>query len=62
MKKVVAVQASKTRKLGFKIQTSSRKYHLTADTDIAAQEWLHVLQASMFRAKNEADDVRVSDE
>ncbi|TPX46531.1 undecaprenyldiphospho-muramoylpentapeptide beta-N-acetylglucosaminyltransferase [Synchytrium endobioticum] len=59
MKKVLSVEASKKRKNGFKIQTPFRKYHLTADTELAVQEWLHILQASMFRAKNEADDVRI---
>ncbi|TPX36240.1 undecaprenyldiphospho-muramoylpentapeptide beta-N-acetylglucosaminyltransferase [Synchytrium microbalum] len=59
MKKVIDITTSASRKNGFKIETPARKYHLTADTDIAVQEWIHALQASMFRAKNEADDVRI---
>lgn len=59
LRNATSVERSKSRELGFKIIVKSKKFHLQADTETALQEWMKAIKASIFRAKNEGDDVRI---
>ncbi|TPX66754.1 undecaprenyldiphospho-muramoylpentapeptide beta-N-acetylglucosaminyltransferase [Spizellomyces sp. 'palustris'] len=59
LKNVVDVQKSKQHQRGFSIVTRDKKYRFKADTETAREEWMKALKASMVRARNEGDDVRI---
>jgi len=44
---------------GFNVYTLNRVYHLRADSDASARQWVKQLQKVIFRSRNQGNNVKV---
>lgn len=56
---VVAVESSENNPQHFKVQTSSKRYHFSAESQVNQQEWVKALKKVAFRAQNDGESVKV---
>ncbi|KAI8803606.1 hypothetical protein BJ742DRAFT_749002 [Cladochytrium replicatum] len=59
LKSVIAVEKCHKPLNSFRLLTHKAKYRLRADTEASMHEWMKLIKASMFRARNEGDDVKI---
>ncbi|KAK9459413.1 UDP-Glycosyltransferase/glycogen phosphorylase [Lipomyces oligophaga] len=55
----VATAEDKQEPVSFRVVTQTKKYIFRADTLVSAQEWVHDIQRSIFRAHNDGDSVKI---
>ncbi|KAM0746932.1 hypothetical protein T439DRAFT_318159 [Meredithblackwellia eburnea MCA 4105] len=55
-----SVESSEKHETHFKVATSDRKWHFSADSKASRDEWVKMLQRVVFRCQNEGESVKIA--
>ncbi|GAA5892114.1 hypothetical protein JCM8208_001437 [Rhodotorula glutinis] len=56
----ISVEPSQFHKHHFKVATSDKKWHFSADSEASRDEWVKTLKKGVFRCQNEGESVKIA--